>query len=292
MKMYSRGAIAQMRDLIRKSILRPVKRALTRTETRSPYLFFGQQQAPLAGRIALVTGGSGAIGRAIAARLAASGATVHLVGRAWDRLTAVASEIAESGSSVYCHSVDLSSRDELRHLLDEIGTVDILVNCAGGSARGAHAPLWEQAPEVVQEVLDSNLYGAMSVTAAVASKMVTAGTGRIVFIGSVLAHGGKRNFADYAAAKGGISAYARTAAIELGVHGITVNVVSPGIVPRDELDGPAADRIRSTNVLGQIGNAEDVAEAVGFLVSDQARFITGIELPVDGGRSLGLWGDE
>ena len=102
---------------------------------------------------------------------------------------------------------------------------------------------------------------------------------------------GKARFADYAAAKAGLTGYMKSAAIELGPYGVTVNVVSPGIVPRGRPTRDELERLKRTNVLGAIGREEDVAEAVGFLASPRAAFITGQELVVDGGRSLGLRGD-
>ena len=170
-------------------------------------------------------------------------------------------------------------------------TVDILVNCAGGSARGEAAPVWDQSLEVIDRMLSVNLRAAISSVRAAAPKMMAQGSGRIISVGSIIGSAGKARFADYAAAKAGLTGYMKSAAIELGPFGITVNLVSPGIVPRGRPTQGELERLKETNVLGAVGHEEDVAEAVGFLASPRARFITGHELVVDGGRSLGLRGD-
>ena len=122
--------------------------------------------------------------------------------------------------------------------------------------------------------------------------MIAQRSGRIVSVGSIIGSSGKAGFADYAASKAGLTGYMRSAAIELGPYGVTVNLVSPGIVPRGQPTAGELERVKRTNVLGDVGHEEDVAEAVGFLASPRARFITGQELAVDGGRSLGLRGDD
>ena len=260
-------------------------------EMARPYVVRVDSPPELDGLCAVVTGGSGAIGRAISLRLALSGAEVYVLGRQTQRLDAVVSEVRRHGGTAHSVQVDLEDDAAVATFFASLPTVDILVNSAGGSARGEHAALWDQSFEVIDRILSVNLRAAISSVRAVAPKMIAHGSGRIISVGSIIGTAGKAHFADYAAAKAGLTGYMKSAAIELGPHGITVNVVSPGIVPRGRQTGDELARVKKTNVLGAIGHEEDVAEAVGFLASPGARFITGHELVVDGGRSLGLRGD-
>lgn len=262
-----------------------------RVEMARPYVVRVDSPPELAGMRAVVTGGSGAIGRAISLRLALSGAEVHVLGRTPATLDAVVTEVRDHGGTAFAAPVDLQDDEAVTGFFASLPAVHILVNCAGGSARGEHAALWDQSPEVIDRILSVNLRAAISSVQAVAPKMIAQRSGRIISVGSIIAGGGKANFADYAAAKAGLAGYMRSAAIEMGRFGVTVNLVSPGIVPRGRVTAAELDRIKQTNVLGAIGHEEDVAEAVGFLASPRARFITGHELVVDGGRSLGLRGD-
>ncbi|MFE5670490.1 SDR family NAD(P)-dependent oxidoreductase [Agromyces sp. NPDC056523] len=256
-----------------------------------PYEIRRDAPPELDGQIAVVTGGSGAIGRAISLRLAISGAEVHVLGRTTTALESVVGEIQGLGGTARVAQVDLEDDDAVLAFFDALQRVDILVNCAGGSARGDHAPVWDQSFEVIDRILAVNLRAAIGCVRAASPKMMAQGSGRIISVGSVIGERGKARFADYAAAKAGLVGYMKSAAIELGAHGITVNVVSPGIVPRGMPTHDELERVKRTNVLGRIGHEEDVAEAVGFLASPRAGFITGQELAVDGGRSLGLRGD-
>ena len=273
-------------------MLTRIKRRLTTVEMARPYVIQANPPPELAGLIAVVTGGSGAIGRAISLRLAISGAEVYVLGRSRARLEAVVDEVGEHGGTAHVAQVDLEDDEAVTTFIASLPTVDILVNCAGGSARGEHAPVWDQSPEVIDRILSVNLRAAITCVRAATPKMIAQRSGRIISVGSIIGSAGKARFADYAAAKAGLTGYMKSAAIELGPFGVTVNLVSPGIVPRGRPTTDELERVRRTNVLGAIGHEEDVAEAVGFLASPRARFITGQELAVDGGRSLGLRGDD
>jgi 3-oxoacyl-[acyl-carrier protein] reductase len=280
-----------MRGLTTRGLSR-LKRRSTTVEMARPYVVRVDPPPELDGLLAVVTGGSGAIGRAISLRLALSGAEVHVLGRSTERLDAVVGEIREHGGTAHVAQIDLEDDEAVTRFFASLPTVDILVNCAGGSARGEHAPVWDQSLEVVDRILSVNLRAAISCVRAATPKMIAQRSGRIISVGSIIGGTGKARFADYAAAKAGLAGYMKSAAIELGPFGVTVNLVSPGIVPRGRPTQDELDRVRRTNVLGAIGREEDVAEAVGFLASPRAGFITGQELAVDGGRSLGLRGDD
>lgn len=278
---------------------RSASQILTRVGLRAPqvemarqYVVHVDEPRELDGTVAVVTGGSGAIGRAISLRLALNGAEVYVLGRSGAKLDEVVSEIRSHGGLGQAAIVDLEDDDAVMRFFASLATIDILVNCAGGSSRGAHAPVWDQSLEVVDHILSVNLRAAILCTRAAARKMTAQCSGRIISVGSVISSAGKARFADYAAAKAGLAGYMKSAAIELGPFGVTVNVVSPGIVPRGRQSSVELERLRQTNVMGEVGREEDVAEAVGFLASPRARFITGQELAVDGGRSLGLRGDQ
>ena len=273
-------------------VLSRVGRRPTKVEMARPYVVRVDPSPELHGLLAVVTGGSGAIGRAISLRLALSGAEVHVLGRSTTRLDAVVAEIREHGGTANVAQVDVEDDEAVARFFASLPSLDILVNCAGGSARGEHAPVWDQSLEVVDRILAVNLRGAISCVRAAAPKMIDQRSGRIISVGSIIGSAGKADYADYAAAKAGMTGYMKSAAIELGPYGVTVNLVSPGIVPRGQPTQVELERVKRTNVLGSIGHEEDVAEAVGFLASPRARFITGQELVVDGGRSLGLRGDD
>lgn len=246
----------------------------------------------LSGKVALVTGGGGAIGRAISMRLAADGAEVHVLGRNAARLGAVVSEIREHGGEALCGAIDITRAHEFSEYVAGLATVDILVSNAGGSSRDQNAPFWRQSVEVIDDVLNVNLRSSILCAAAASRTMVRDGTGgRIILIGSTVGAGGKANFSDYAAAKAGLVGFTRSAAIELGPHGVCVNCVSPGIVPRGALTQRELETVHRKGVLPREGKPEDVAELVAFLASERAGFITGQEIIIDGGRSLGLRGD-
>lgn len=249
----------------------------------------------LRGQVAIVTGGSGAIGRAICCQLAAEGAIVYVCGTTESKTASVASEISSFGGVAHPWKMNISSEEEIVKSISDIharhGRIDIFVNCAGGSAREQYSPLIHQKTSVIDAILDINLRGAILCTREAARVMVDRGYGRIINISSIIGERGKANFAEYAATKGGIVAFTKSFAMEVGKSGITVNCVSPGIVQRGVISESDLQRIRSTNWLNRHGKPEDIGTTVSFLVSDAAAFITGQNIMVDGGRSLGLKGD-
>lgn len=287
------NAIGSVTNRLRTSISAPLRRRFERFVTARPYVInVSSESRELDGKVAVVTGASGAIGRAIAIRLAAEGARTILVGRDASRLQSVASEISAHGNRAIPHVVDLSSATEIESLFSALDRVDILVNAAGGSSRDSHAPLWTQSVDVIDEILRVNLRAAMLCTRWGAAHMIEAGKGgRVILVGSTVGVGGKAHFTDYAATKSALVGYARSAAIELGPHEVTVNCVSPGIIPRGALTERELAHTAKKNVIPRVGRNEDVAECVAFLVSSRGSFITGQNVIIDGGRSLGLRGD-
>ncbi|MDF2725889.1 MAG: short-chain dehydrogenase/reductase, partial [Paenibacillus sp.] len=175
-------------------------------------------------------------------------------------------------------------------VIERFGRIDILVYSAGGSARQQNALLHQAEEDVIDRILDVNLRGVMYCSKAVVGHMIARNSGKIVNIGSIVGINGKAKLVDYSAAKAGVIAVTKSLALEAGQHGITVNCVSPGLVPRQDELGKL-DYVRKTNVLGRVCQPEDIANMVNFLVSDEADFITGQNFVVDGGRSLGLRGD-
>jgi len=248
----------------------------------------------LENRVALVTGGGGAIGRAISLRLAREGASIAVCDIREEAAERVAQEVAATGREAIAIGVDLRDVRSIDQMVEQVAQrfnrIDILVTSAGGSARGKTALLKDADEDVIDMILDVNLRSVLFCARVVIPHMIRQRYGKIVNIGSVVGIGGKSRFADYTAAKAGVIALTRTLAMEVGEYGINVNCVSPGIVPRAG-EKNDLERIRKTNYLRRIGKVEDVANMVNFLVSEEADFITGQNFIVDGGRSLGLTGD-
>lgn len=247
------------------------------------------------GQVCVVTGGSGSIGFSISKRFAAEGATVILTGRNEEKLKNACNMLKPISESVDYRIMDVTLADEvaaaIKSVAEKYGRIDILVNNAGYSARGNHLPLHEQSIETIDNILQTNLRGVLLTSAAVVQYMKTSANGRIINIASVVGVQGKENHAEYSAAKAGVIGMTKSHAIELGRYGITVNCVSPGLVPREDASKEKLVKFTETNRLGMICSPDDIASAVAFFASSESRFITGQNLCVDGGRSLGLYGD-
>ena len=254
-----------------------------------------EQSQRFKNKVAVVTGASGVIGGAIAWRLGYEGAEVFLGGRNTEKLLLLAGDMKEQGIHAYMLVLDVtkdaSIEAALADVISQAGRVDILVNCAGGSTRNQCEFLIDQSVELIDEMLNTNLRGSILCTRAFGKVMAQNGRGKIVNIASIIASCGKPQFSDYAASKAGIIGYTKSVAQELGPLGINVNCVSPGYIQRGSFSEQQLSYLLNSNFLNKVGSAEDVASAVAYLASDEADFITGQNLCVDGGRSLGLHGD-
>ena len=245
----------------------------------------------LDGKTALVTGASRGIGRAIALCLAAEGARVAInyagnVRASEDVKTAIE---AAGGTAILCQAdiADSSAVEAMvANVVKEFGTIDILVNNAGITR---DALLMRMKDEDFTKVLNTNLKGVFYCTKAVSKLMMKKRSGRIVNMASVVGLVGNAGQTNYAAAKAGVIGFSKSAAKELASRGITVNVVAPGFIGTDMTAGlpeSVKEKMLTDIPLGRMGEAEDVANAVLFLASDQASYITGQVVNVDGGMVM------
>lgn len=247
--------------------------------------------ATLQGKTALVTGASQGIGRACALTLAASGARVALAARSEDKLNQVAAEIASHGGSAAVFTLDIASEESTRACaratIGHFGSVEILVNNAG-ITRDTLALRMKRSDW--DDVLQTNLTGVFLMTQALMSSMLKARWGRIINITSVVGETGQAGQANYAASKAGLIGLTKSMARELASRNITVNAVAPGFI--ETAMTAILDQKQRESMLGQIplgrpGTDAEIASAVRFLASDEAAYITGHVLDVNGGMYMG-----
>jgi NAD(P)-dependent dehydrogenase (short-subunit alcohol dehydrogenase family) len=247
------------------------------------------QVPELKGKVVILTGASRGIGKGIALRLAREGATLVLAARSKDALEAVAAECRQAGGEATAIPTDVSQKADVEKLFDQVlathGRVDVLINNAGWASPIAH--ILEMDETHWDTVISTNLKSVYLFCHRAANVMVDRKIkGAIVNISSFAAARAHRYMAAYDATKGGMEAMTRTMAIDLAPFGIRVNVVGPGAIHTEEYE-PAGEEGRqrrgATVPLGRVGYPADIAGAVAFLLSDDASYITGQTIYVDGG---------
>lgn len=242
----------------------------------------------LSGRTALVTGATSGIGRAAAVQLAARGARVVVSGRNPDRGQATVDDIRQAGGTAEFVATDLEDQDSVRSLAERAtqigeGAVDILVNNAGIFPFG---PTAETSAELIDQVYAVNVRAPYLLVAALAPKMAERGSGAIVNVGTMVSEFGMPGMGLYGSSKAAVVLLTKSWAAEFGPSGVRVNAVSPGPTRTEGTAdmGEALDQLAAGGPAGRPGTPQEVADAITFLVSDDASFIHGALLPVDGGR--------
>src|SRR5689334_7638061 len=245
----------------------------------------------LAGRVALVTGASQGIGRACALKLAQSGATLALAARSQEKLQEVAAEIAAAGGTATSFLLDVSDEEQIKATfkaaITQLGKIDILVNNAG-ITRDQLVMRMKRADW--DAVLQTNLTSAYLCIQSVIPSMLKQRWGRIVNITSVFGQMGQAGQANYAASKAGLIGLTMAIAREVGSRHITCNAVAPGFI-ETAMTAVLSDELKQSAIkqipLGRVGTPEDVASAAVFLASEEASYITGHVLNVNGGMLMG-----
>ena len=244
----------------------------------------------LSHKIAIVTGASQGIGKTIAIEMAKSGATVFCLARNKEALDATIKTITEEGGKAYAFSCDISNNDDFKNISLNIfknyGSIDILVNNAGITKDNL---LLRMSDNQWDDVLNINLKGPFTCTRSVVKHMMKNKFGRIINITSIVGITGNAGQANYAASKSGLIGLTKSIAKEFASRGITANCVAPGWIETsmtDQLSTEVKNKFLSQIPIGKIGQSKDIADTVIFLASDEAGYITGQTITVDGGRII------
>ncbi len=241
-------------------------------------------------KVAVVTGASQGIGRETALALAEAGAKVVVAARNEEKLAALVSEIAASGGEAFALKMDVADAEQVRagfkQVVEKFGRLDILVNNAAVTRDGLAMRMKKDDWDAV---LRTNLTGAHLCIQQALPTMMKARAGRIINMSSVVAQSGNAGQANYVAAKAGLIGLTKAIAIEISSRGVTVNAVAPGFIATpmtDVLPDKVKEELKVRIPLGRMGSARDVASAIVFLASDEAGYITGHVLNVNGGMHL------
>lgn len=245
-------------------------------------------------RVAVVTGAASGMGLAIGQRLATDGHRVALLDLDGDAVERAAADVRDTGAQAIAATVDVADRDAVDAALElvrkELGPVEIMVTSAG---LDGFSPFTDITAEMWDRMIAVNLTGTFHCLQAAVPDMLAGGWGRIVTISSSSAQGGAPRMAHYVASKGGVIGMTKALAVELGPHGITVNTIPPGAIEtpmsrRAQATGslPDTEIIAKMIPVRRMGTAEDVAAACAFLCSEEAGYITGQQINLNGGRYL------
>ena len=244
----------------------------------------------LANQVAVVTGAGRGIGRAIALRFAAEGASVVCVSRTLENAEKVAAEVRALGRQAWARAVDVADSAAVnaaaQAILAEAGKVDILVNNAGVTRDGL---LMRMSDEDWDTVINTNLKGALNFTRALSRSFIKQRSGRILNVASVIGLIGNAGQSNYAASKAGLIGFTKSVAKELASRGVTVNAIAPGFIETDMtavLKPEMKEALLKQIPLASLGQSEDIAQAALFLAGPGARYITGQVLVVDGGMVM------
>jgi acetoacetyl-CoA reductase len=237
-------------------------------------------------RLAVVTGGTRGIGRAISERLAGAGYTIAAIYAG----NTDAAKACAAIEGITCYAWDVADYEACKagiaQIEAELGTIDIVVNNAGITRDGT---MKRMSPEAWKKVIEVNLGGCYNMASAVWKGMLARKFGRIVNIGSINGQAGQYGQVNYAAAKSGIHGFTKALAQEGAAHGITVNAIAPGYIDTDMVAAVpehVLDKIIAGIPVGRLGKADEIARGVHFLVSDNAGFITGSTLSINGGQHM------
>ena len=252
-------------------------------------------------KVAIITGGGGGIGGQVCSLFAEEGARLLIAEIDSNAAAKMEKELGQKGYKAETTDVDIRNFDAAKQLirtaLDIFGQIDILVNVAGGSAgvflKSKHSIFAQSSPERWKEIIDLNLNGTLNCTRAVINHMIERQSGKIVNLSSIAGMIGMQKAAEYSAAKAGVIGFTKALAKEVAPHGIHVNCVSPGVIGTSRVRNmpkKSVDAWLAGIPFGRLGEPAEVAKAILFLASSESDFITGENIAVTGGQTLGALG--